>query len=88
MVKSTYTSNMAVSIITRNLAIRNPFSTLSLNKNNFQVNYYSWQNISQPALNPRSNNYYCFLTITNFIAGAISYNTYPSGYQIPTFRYI
>lgn len=89
VVKSTYTSNMAVSIITRNLAIRNPYFVLSLNKNNFQVNYYSWQNISQPALNPRSNNYYCFLMTNNFISGAISYNTYASmGYQVPTFKYI
>lgn len=79
---------MAVSIITRGLAIRNPYSTLNLNKNNFQVNYYSWQNISKPNPNPRSNNDYCFLTITNFISGAMSYNTYPSGYQIPTFKYI
>lgn len=88
VVKSSYASNMAVSITTRNLAIRNPVSNLNLNNNYFQVNYYSWQNITQPGLSPRSNNNYCFLMINNFPSSSIAYSYNPSGYSVPSFRYI
>lgn len=79
---------MVVSIKTKNLAIRNPVSNYNLDNNNFQVNYYSWQNISQPSMVPRSNNNYCFLTITNFPSSGISYNANPSPYRLGTFSYI
>jgi hypothetical protein len=88
VIKSSYTSNMAISITTRNLAIRNPVSNINLNNNAFVVKYYSWQNISQPGLAPLSNDNYCFLKISNFPSSAISYATYPSIYQVPTFSYI
>jgi hypothetical protein len=88
VVKSTYTSNMAVSITTRNLAIRNPVTNINLNNNYFVVKYYSWQNMSKPGLSPLSNDYYCFLKIDNFPSSAISYSYNPSPYQVPSFSYI
>lgn len=88
VVKSSYTSNMAISVTTRNLAIRNPVSFINLNNNDFMVKYYSWQNISQPALAPLSNSYYAFLLIDNFVSSGISYSTNPSIYQVPAFTYL
>lgn len=79
---------MAVSITTRNLAIRNPVSTINLNNNAFVVKYYSWQNISRPGLAPLINNDYCFLLIDNFPSSAINYAQNPSGYQVTTFTYL
>jgi len=79
---------MPISIITRNLAIRNPVSNYNTNNNQFVVKYYSWQNISQPTLSPLSNNYYCFLLIDNFPSSGISYTYNPTSYYIPTFSYI
>ncbi len=79
---------MAISIITRNLAIRNPVSNYITNKNSFVVKYYSWQNISQPGLSPLSNDNYCFLKINNFPNSGITYNFNPNPYQVPTFSYI
>ncbi len=79
--KSTYTSNMTVSILTRNLAIRNPINNATnMNTNLFVVKYYTWQNISEPSLSPTTNDYHCYLKIANFPSSAITYNTYPSGY--------
>ncbi len=37
---------MAVSVMTRSLAVRNPISNLNTNNNQFIVKYYTWQNIS------------------------------------------
>ena len=79
---------MAVSITTRNLAIRNPVSNINLNNNAFVVKYYSWQNITQPGLAPLSNNDYSFLLIDNFPSSGISYATNPAPYQVPTFKYL
>lgn len=79
---------MTISVITRNLAIRNPKDYTSLNNNAFVVKYYSWQNISQPSLAPLSNNQYCFLLIDNFPSSGIGFSTNPSGYYVPSFSYI
>lgn len=79
---------MAISIVTRNLAIRNPVGHTSLNYNAFVVKYYSWQNISQPALTPLSNNFYSFLLIDNFPSNPFSLAQNPGTSQIPSFPYI
>ena len=44
--KSSYTSNMAVSIQTRNRAIRNPYVNTTTNANQFDIKYYTWQNMT------------------------------------------
>jgi hypothetical protein len=88
VIKSTYTSNMAISVTTRNLAVRNPVNNRNTNANQFTVKYYSWQNISQPSLNPISNDNYCFLITNNFASSAISYSLNPSPYALGTFNYI
>jgi hypothetical protein len=88
VVKASYTSDMILSVITRNLAIRNPQSYTSINNNQYVVKYYSWQNTSQPALAPLSNNYYCFLVIDNFPSSAVGLGTNPGGYYVPSFSYI
>ena len=88
VVKASYTSNMAVSVMTRGLAVRNPISNLNTNNNQFIVKYYTWQNISEPGLSPRSNNYYCYLMINNFPSSGIGYNYNPSPYSVQNFNYI
>jgi len=86
--KSSYTSDMSVSIITRNLAIRNPVSSTTTNANQFSVKYYTWQNISMPSLSPTSNDYHCYLLINNFPSSSITHSNNPSGYNAPNFDYI
>jgi hypothetical protein len=86
--KTSYTSDMLVSIVTRNLAIRNPITNTSTNNNAFSVKYYTWQNITEPGLAPLSNNNYAYLLINNFPSVAITHGTNPSGYSVANFDYI
>jgi len=74
--------------MTRNLAVRNPISSLNTNNNQFVVKYYTWQNITEPGLSPRSNNYYCYLMINNFPSSPIGYNYNPNPYSVQNFNYI
>jgi hypothetical protein len=90
VVKTSYTSNMQIKIQTRNLAIRNPVSYRTSYWYQFTVRFYSWQNISQPALNSLSNTY-CYLIIdSNTINGALNtvYALNPPGYAVGTYDYI
>ncbi len=79
---------MAVSITTRNLAIRNPVSLNSFDINSFIVKYYTWQNISQPSLSPRTNDNYCFLIIDNLPSSTVSFSYNPHPYLVDTYKYI
>ena len=88
VVKASYTSDMSLSVLTRNLAITNPVSWGTFNYNAFVVKYYSWQNISKPAFTPLSNNNYCFLIIDNLGSSTYSFSSNPSGYYVGTFSYI
>ena len=42
VVKTSYTSDMLISVVTRDLAIRNPISVTTVNLNTFTVKFYSW----------------------------------------------
>ena len=86
--KTSYTSDMTISIVTRNLAIRNPVVNISTDINQFAVKFYTWQNISIPGLSPTANNNYCFLIIDNLVSSSMTYTTTPSGYYEPNFDYI
>lgn len=74
--------------MTRGLAVRNPVTNRTTNANQFTVKYYSWQNITQPSLDPINNNYYCFLMTNNFPSASISYALHPSPYALTTFTYL
>ena len=86
--KTSYTSDLSVSIITRNLAIRNPVVNTTTNNNQFGVKYYTWQNITMPSLDPINNNYHCYLQINNFPSATITHTANPSSYNEPNFDYI
>lgn len=74
--------------MTRGMAVRNPINNLNTNNNQFIVKYYTWQNITEPGLSPRSNNNYCYLMINNFPSSGIGYNYNPNPYSVQNFNYI
>jgi hypothetical protein len=80
---------MNIEIITRGMAVRNPINNISNSDlSGFAVKLYSWQNISQPALSPASNNIYCFMSLDgNTLPSApVTYNGYIYT-TIPPFAY-
>ncbi len=90
VVSSSYKNQDKLQIITRGLAIRNPYANYTnSNIELFTVKYYSWMNISQPGVNPRSDNNYCFLAMdSSTIPSSLqSFSLYVSGYLTPTYSY-
>jgi len=80
---------MLVSVVTKNLAVRNPISNYNTNINEFVVKYYNWaNNTNEPSITPRSNDYYAYLIIDNLNSAGITYNENPSGYRPDTFTWI
>jgi hypothetical protein len=87
--KTTYTSNMKIKIRTRDLAIRNPTNNRTVYLNRFVVKYYSWENITEPVVDPLNNNNYCYLIIDNINAAlSTTYALNPSPYSVANFDYI
>ena len=86
--KTAYTSDMTISVITRDLAIRNPVTNNSVNLAHFSVKFYSWANITEPSLDPINNNNYCFLIINGLGNSYLSYSDNPSSYPTTTFTYL
>ena len=88
VIKTSYTSDMVISVVTRDLAIRNPVSITTVYKSHFQVKFYSWENTTQPALSPISNSYNCFLIINSLPANTWTYSDNPSSYPTATYAYL
>lgn len=88
VVKTTYTSNMNIAIVTRDLAIRNPTNVNNVQYNWFTVKFYSYENITEPSFSPISNNVHCFLIIDNLPSTAITYSNNPSSVSANTFNFL
>lgn len=78
---------MLVSVVTRNLAIRNPVSSTSLDRTLFDVRFYTWQNLTNPPSLSNSDTH-CYLYINNSASSTITFNQNPSSYREPTFEYL
>jgi hypothetical protein len=87
VVKTSYTSNMNIAITTRDLAIRNPTNVANVYKSWFAIKFYSYENITEPGLDPINNNYYCYLIINSLPSTYWSYSNNPGGYSLGTFTY-
>lgn len=88
VVKSSYTSNMNIAITTRDLAIRNPTNVANVYKSWFAIKFYTYENMTEPALDPINSNNYCFLIIDALPATYWSYSNNPGGSSLGTFTYL
>lgn len=86
--KASYTSNMNIAITTRDLAIRNPTNTGTVYKSWFTIKFYSYENITEPSLDPINNNYYCYLIINSLPSTTWSYSNNPTSVAVGTFSYL
>lgn len=81
VMSSSYKNSDTLEVITRGLAVQNP--TATINMNGFVVKYYTWQNISEPALAPRSNDNHCYMSFSpasSLVYFSVMYGSSASSY--------
>lgn len=73
--KSTYTTGTSLVIQTRNQAIRNPNTLLSVDAKSFEVRVYTWNTATQPVLLATSLNYVYLRQMSNIPSAVTTYTS-------------